>query len=278
MEHMHNFGTSAQVDGARGRRTWQKFEEDCAIHAMRELVNYPKWKLDTGAFRSGFFVEVEKKLVKTFPGIDLRASPHIESKVKREPEAAHMRDKSWPYYDDWLVLFGKDKATGDLAEDAIEMVEMMTLEQTSVSLGDDLDTFFNNHAPMDMPDGSQSKVAPAVSTTATSKGGKKRGRVNEVATKCLTDMVTTFNKAFEDTNSSFAKIADSFSCTKEKGTKMEDLHKNLNDELAQLPLNLKQRIRALRLFTKDDTLVRLFYSMKDILERTELIEGLLEES
>ncbi|GAB2284196.1 hypothetical protein Dimus_018661 [Dionaea muscipula] len=272
MEHMHDFGTSAsatkkkakaKVDGARGRRTWQKFEEDCAIHAMRELVNDPKWKLDTGAFRSGFFVEVEKKLVKTFPGIDLRASPHIESKVKvwkrhyhtlydmlktsgfgwddekkmilvdsddvwnnyvaREPEAAHMRDKSWRYYDDWLVLFGKDRATGDLAEDAIEMVEMMTLEQTSVSLGDDLDTFFNNHAPMDMPDGSQSKAAPVVSTTATSKGGKKRGRVNEVATKCLTDMVATFNKAFEDTNSSLAKIADSFSYTKEKGTKMEDL-------------------------------------------------------
>ncbi|GAB2295285.1 hypothetical protein Dimus_029458, partial [Dionaea muscipula] len=107
---------------------------------------------------------------------------------------------------------------------------------------------------------------------------KKRGRVNEVATKCLTDMIATFSKAFEDTNSSLAKIADSFSYTKENGTKMEDLQKNLNDELARLPLNLKQRIRALRLLTKYDTLVRIFYSMIDILERTELIEGLLEES
>ncbi|GAB2285458.1 hypothetical protein Dimus_019907 [Dionaea muscipula] len=107
------------------------------------------------------------------------------------------------------------------------MVEMMKLEETGANLGRNLDGVFNNPPFMDVPDGSQSVVAPIVSLTATSEGGKKKSEL--------------------------------MSYTKEKGTKMEDLHKNLNDELAQLPLNLKQRIRALRLLTKDDTLVRIFY-------------------
>ncbi|GAB2266567.1 hypothetical protein Dimus_037904 [Dionaea muscipula] len=72
----------SKADGVRTWRVWTKKEEDALIAAMRDLVTDPKWKLDTGAFRSGFFVEVEKKLVLAFPGTDLRASPHIESKVK----------------------------------------------------------------------------------------------------------------------------------------------------------------------------------------------------
>ncbi|GAB2285459.1 hypothetical protein Dimus_019908 [Dionaea muscipula] len=90
----------AIVDGAKSRHTWQKFEED-SCNPSNERTRYrSQWKLDTRCFRVDFFVEVEKKLVRTFPGIELKSSPHIESKVKREPEAAHMRDKSWPYYDD----------------------------------------------------------------------------------------------------------------------------------------------------------------------------------
>ena len=43
-----------KVDG-RTRRFWTQTEEKCLIHAMREVFSDPKWKLDTGTFRSGFF-------------------------------------------------------------------------------------------------------------------------------------------------------------------------------------------------------------------------------
>lgn len=34
-----------------------------------------------------------------------------------DPNARSMRYKSWPYYEDWKIIFGKDRATGDTADD-----------------------------------------------------------------------------------------------------------------------------------------------------------------
>lgn len=33
-----------------------------------------------------------------------------------EPSARNMRYKSWPYYKDWEVIFGKDRAQGDTSQ------------------------------------------------------------------------------------------------------------------------------------------------------------------
>ncbi|PSS33936.1 Tetratricopeptide repeat protein like [Actinidia chinensis var. chinensis] len=51
------------------------------IKTMRDLY-CDKWKADNGQFRSGFYAELEKHIILTFLGTDLRASPHIESKTK----------------------------------------------------------------------------------------------------------------------------------------------------------------------------------------------------
>ncbi|GAB2303518.1 hypothetical protein Dimus_037506, partial [Dionaea muscipula] len=74
----------AKIEGGLGKAIRTKREEEFLLSAMIELVTDPKLKLNTGAFRNGFFVEVEKKLVLAFP-VDqtLRSSPHIESKSHR---------------------------------------------------------------------------------------------------------------------------------------------------------------------------------------------------
>ncbi|GAB2295037.1 hypothetical protein Dimus_038331 [Dionaea muscipula] len=295
----------AKIEGGRGRRIWTKREEEFLLSAMIELVTDPKWKLDTGAFRNGFFVEVEKKLVLAFPGTDLRSSPHIESKVKawkknyhtisdmlktsgfgwddeakmvlvdsedvwqayikKEPDATNMRDKPFPFYEDWLVLFGKDRATGELAEGVVDMVDNMNLEE----LDADVDGL-----PTDVPQETHSTGPASLSATTISKGGKKRGRANEGVTKCLNEMVASFSACFHESNTSMAKIADAIGYAKEGRI----ARKNLNEALMMLPLTIKQRCRALRLLSKDDNLVDIFYSMSENMERMELIEGLLEES
>lgn len=38
--------------------------------------------------------------------------------LQANPDAEGFNGKSFPYYDDWQVVFGKDRATGELAEDA----------------------------------------------------------------------------------------------------------------------------------------------------------------
>ncbi|GAB2278443.1 hypothetical protein Dimus_013126 [Dionaea muscipula] len=72
---------------------------------------------------SGFGWDDEEKMV-------LVDSEDVwQNYIMKEPEVANIRGKPFPYYDDWLVLFGKDRATGELDESATEAVENMNLEE-----------------------------------------------------------------------------------------------------------------------------------------------------
>ncbi|XP_057773536.1 uncharacterized protein LOC130992803 [Salvia miltiorrhiza] len=59
--------------------------------------------------------------------------------VKKDKNASTMRYKSWPYLDQWMEIFGKDRAMGEEAEDlmdaAHEMYRKINLSQ-SVDDGD----------------------------------------------------------------------------------------------------------------------------------------------
>lgn len=62
------------------RRIWKKTEEDALIRCMRNEYS-DKWTADNG-FKAGFFTLIEKELTKLLPNTDIRANPHIDSKVK----------------------------------------------------------------------------------------------------------------------------------------------------------------------------------------------------
>ena len=40
--------------------------------------------------------------------------------VQRDPNARGMRQRAWPLWDDWKVLFGKDRAVGTVAKDTFD--------------------------------------------------------------------------------------------------------------------------------------------------------------
>ncbi|KAG8374528.1 hypothetical protein BUALT_Bualt10G0004300 [Buddleja alternifolia] len=42
--------------------------------------------------------------------------------VKNDPNVQLMRYKTWPHYPKWIDIFGKDRATGEVAEDLMEAV------------------------------------------------------------------------------------------------------------------------------------------------------------
>lgn len=46
-----------------------------------------------------------------------------------------MRYKSWPYYEDWQVLFGKDRANGENAEDILDASNAL---DDDITTGDDI--------------------------------------------------------------------------------------------------------------------------------------------
>ncbi|KAK6127787.1 hypothetical protein DH2020_038496 [Rehmannia glutinosa] len=136
------------------RRSWTTQEEYVLLHALKKLVAQG-YKCDNG-FKAGYQHLLERSLLQAFPGTELRAEPHIASKlmvwkknyasicmmmrkskfgwddsnnqiivkedaiwndyVKTDANAKTMRYKSWPMYKEWCDIFGKDRATGENVE------------------------------------------------------------------------------------------------------------------------------------------------------------------
>ncbi|GFS46129.1 hypothetical protein Acr_00g0100280 [Actinidia rufa] len=155
--------SKAKGKGKQSRRIWTVREEEGLLACMlEEFKDGSKWGAENG-FKSGFFGAVEILFHKMFPGTTIRANPNIESKVKNwkekyglladmrklsgfswnhdthsvivdsedvwdeyvnfHPKASGMNGRVFPMFLSWQLLFGKDRATGEMAEDAAEIME-----------------------------------------------------------------------------------------------------------------------------------------------------------
>ncbi|KAG6389136.1 hypothetical protein SASPL_150595 [Salvia splendens] len=139
----------------RSRRMWTPKEEDILAATMLELTA-TGWKSDNG-FRAGYLSKIEDSLRAEFPNTDLKGNPHINSKigswkksygllrsilsrtgvgwnhhgdhkfdcsdeqweqiVQADKDTKYMRNKSWPLWETWKTIFGKDRASGLAAEE-----------------------------------------------------------------------------------------------------------------------------------------------------------------
>ncbi|KAG6421362.1 hypothetical protein SASPL_117913 [Salvia splendens] len=134
---------------------WTRKEEDILAATMLELTT-TGWKSDNG-FRAGYLSKIEDSLRAEFPNTDLKGNPHINSKigswkksygllrsilsrtgvgwnhhgdhkfdcsdeqweqiVQADKDTKYMRNKSWPLWETWKTIFGKDRASGLAAEE-----------------------------------------------------------------------------------------------------------------------------------------------------------------
>ncbi|XLT02865.1 hypothetical protein HN51_052216 [Arachis hypogaea] len=63
------------------KRQWTPHEDAKLVECLVELAT-TSWKCDNGTFKSGYGKHLEKMLHEKIPGCDLKANPHIESRVK----------------------------------------------------------------------------------------------------------------------------------------------------------------------------------------------------
>ncbi|KAL6503131.1 hypothetical protein OROHE_023760 [Orobanche hederae] len=127
--------------------------------------------------------KLEEALKKSFPRTNLKGNPHINSKpcawkksyyslstilnrsgvgfnsrgnyqieceneawdqiVKLDPNTRLMRYKSWPYYDSWQEIFGKDRANGEAAEDIPDAYHAMSNDEMYLAGGRSANFEFN---------------------------------------------------------------------------------------------------------------------------------------
>ncbi|KAL8555658.1 hypothetical protein ACS0TY_003462 [Phlomoides rotata] len=86
-----------RVRQVQGRRSWSRIKEDALIHCLTDVVN-DGWKAENG-FRAGFKRELERGMKRKFPGTDIVATPHINSKI-------HMWKKEYGTLSDLLSKSG----------------------------------------------------------------------------------------------------------------------------------------------------------------------------
>ncbi|XP_044477557.1 uncharacterized protein At2g29880-like [Mangifera indica] len=154
--------------GVRLKRQWTKQEDAILIECLLILKESLHWKADNGTFRVGYLVQLEKMMEERLLSSGLKATPHIESRVKllkrqynainemienengfgwndeekcvtaskdvfddwvrSHPNAKGLRHKPFPHYDSLVIVFGKDRATGAGAEIATDVVEELDIE------------------------------------------------------------------------------------------------------------------------------------------------------
>ncbi|GFP95474.1 hypothetical protein PHJA_001691700 [Phtheirospermum japonicum] len=140
--------------GRSSRRAWSFEEDSVLVDGVKDLL-LRGWKPDND-FKSGYAMILEKHMKQHFPGTDIKAKSHITSKIhiwknnyaslsmkqghlgfgwnytsntitvdkeelwsdyiKFDPNAKIMRCKTWPFFKDWIDIFGKDRATIENAQ------------------------------------------------------------------------------------------------------------------------------------------------------------------
>ncbi|KAL8513546.1 hypothetical protein ACS0TY_012862 [Phlomoides rotata] len=145
-----NYLSTQKGKTAGSRRTWRPNEEALLIEQLKELISTGIWKAENG-FRPGYLQKLEEKMRMNIHRTDIRAFPHINSKIltwkkhhgciqlalgetgcgfntstkildcsdttwaqviRKDPTVSGMRYKPGPYYEDWMEVFGNDRAVG----------------------------------------------------------------------------------------------------------------------------------------------------------------------
>ncbi|KAL8525766.1 hypothetical protein ACS0TY_015124 [Phlomoides rotata] len=275
----------------RARRSWSKVEEDALIHCLIDIVN-DGWKADND-FKAGFQRELEKKMQKMLPGSDIIANPHINSKThvwkkeygalfdllsksgigwnsstsmievpdediwdssrQTDPHLKSVRFKSWPYYSQWLEIFGKDRATGENAVDPLDLfhklmrVDLDQARETGDKYVPRTTDFLN-----EVDDNSICK--PCDDGKRTSSKGKKR-KSGDADLSTLVDSLGEFMKFSKEAKAREAVYTSKLDAQKDSGSKNDQVQlieslKGINglkvtdklkvcDEMVQNPLRLK---------------------------------------
>ncbi|KAH6826891.1 hypothetical protein C2S53_016611 [Perilla frutescens var. hirtella] len=154
--------------------------------ARNNQLKMSGWKRTVGAenksektwFRTGYLGLLEQHMLQAIPGNDLKAEPHIISKIHTDNNARTIRSKSWPLYKDWCEIFGKDRATGEHAETFADVVQDLLQkdeESMHTSTGNDYAQFISSNQDEEIGDDFMSMSREGTSSSTKMKGkGKKR--------------------------------------------------------------------------------------------------------
>ncbi|XP_060674725.1 uncharacterized protein LOC107429887 isoform X3 [Ziziphus jujuba] len=283
-------GSSNDNRWGESRRTWSRGEEEALLVLLDEAVASGQ-RCDTGAFKPGTLNMIERKLAEMCPNSGLRATPHIESKLKKwkkqygiiydmlnksgfgwndtlkcveidsddawkayvqsNPSAKSWRDKPFPIYERLANIFGKDRATGHGAQTPIDLVNDINMEPDNDQFDDVGSPMSINQTHSQLPTQSQLR-------------GKRKAQSKDV------DIVSGLNN-----------VADKF--IDKLATQLDKLEKSdinypqyLAMELDRLGFPITDNLKISKAMRSDPSNVEVFKIIKTDAQKIEFARGFLD--
>ncbi|KAJ9542816.1 hypothetical protein OSB04_029322 [Centaurea solstitialis] len=113
----------------RQYRNWTPNEETKLVDVLVNMTNTGAFKDDNG-FKSGYLQYLEEALKVSLPSFGLWFIKML----------LRWKNKTFPYYEDLCIVFGKDRAQGNRDRDFVEMEQEVNIEETQESDDDILDS------------------------------------------------------------------------------------------------------------------------------------------
>ncbi|KAL8542650.1 hypothetical protein ACS0TY_003508 [Phlomoides rotata] len=271
--------------------------------ALKELV-LKGYKCDNG-FKSGYLLLLENMIARAFPGCDLKGEPLINSKIhvwkkqyaclkimlgksgiglnsttyridalpdvweahiKVDPTAKSLKNKTFPFYSDWLEIFGNDRAMGHDSQvyvDAVhEVLNHANRRRSSTSGLDEAgeSTPSKEHCPTNF-----SSFTPGDSSSASKDKGKglKRKQIEGIEVQ----MVEAIGNLSDKAESRFGQIAENIgSIAKRVGSEIDACEKRgqVYDRLGVIDfITMEERFLLAQHFCNNTKDMDLFVSLPD---------------
>ncbi|XP_020086564.1 uncharacterized protein LOC109708977 isoform X2 [Ananas comosus] len=297
MEEVSSQQTS-KAKNKRIKHQWTKHEDEKLIECLLALSNSGQWRADNGTFRNGYLQQLERyheKIpdceLKGVPHIESRfklwkrqynaifemLGPSAsgfgwsdknkcvecdknvyDNWVKSHPNAVGLRGKSFPYFEELSIVFGKDRATGIAAESPADAVANIEGEET------------NQRASAQNPDeemaiaDESSGLGPTNSSAGQSRKTRKRrssvtdDSINESFNATLRSIESMFGNASESISKLISKLAGCFQFMATDAIRKEKLFEEL---LKVEGLVDKDRMIAYDILISDTTKLTGFYGI-----------------
>ncbi|BBN68719.1 hypothetical protein Prudu_545S000200 [Prunus dulcis] len=219
-------------------------------------------RCETGSFKSGTMVQMEKALNIKCPDSGLKACPHIESKLKKwkkqysihHKEAAEWRSKPFPLFDRLSNIFGKDRANGQRAEAPADMME----EQSNNDVNASDNCVQEDASPMSLNmEGSQSMNSQNKRKRATSSSDEEK-------------IVTVLEKLFEASGKRMQMVTEAI-------IKGNEDRSDIAKELKRMGFSPLDQIVALKLILEKPQNISIFMSLDDDIKKV-FVEQLLSDN
>ncbi|KAL5741739.1 hypothetical protein ACOSP7_028471 [Xanthoceras sorbifolium] len=268
---MESIGTSENImqGKSKQRRVLTIFEEESFLTVLENFVANGK-HCDTGNFKAGSLAQMEKALNQICPGSNLKANPHLKSKLKKwkknysiiydmmntsgfawndhHSSAAEWRNKPYPIFDKLANIFGKDRANGKGAEVPSEMMVDIGNDE-----GDDV-----------IEDASPISINKKSNNSRSTQGKRKRRSSNDGA------IVSVLKELVEVSAKKMDIVAETFH------NRNED-HSDIAKELKDMGLSPFEQIKTLKFILEKPQNISLFMSLDGEMKNY-YVDSLLSEN